>query len=454
MTRFLRMTALILTSVLLLSVMSSCDLTDKIKLRLMPNATEAPRGIPEDNDSEFVSLTSDGITYSSYYTPVRNRHSYALLSKGQQALYDALYTNVREVYPDTDEEEELYKTKQVIIDDYLLTSADIRVAAKALYDDNPELFWLSSTIYQLTDSKGDYTAVQMRSIYSPDEIRSMQGQINTAVNEFFAQVPAGMSEYEREKYVHDYICNICEYDNEAAKTHATSERIEEAYMIYGALVLGKAVCEGYARTLQLLLTGIGVDCVGVTGLGYDSNGDNELHMWNAVVIDGDWYYVDPTWDDQLYDYRRYQYFNLDEKTMNLDHEPSRLLSQLSADEINGDETFSAVAMNIFLPECTADYYQYYVFECPHLTDYSSSEVEEGVYRAALNQEPYVTIYVDADYLDYNYTMAVLFRDQPQYFFTYLNDVNSWLSGYEIDDSNLTYYTNEARSAFTVELNYY
>ena len=32
-------------------------------------------------------------------------------------------------------------------------------------------------------------------------------------------------------------------------------------------------------------------------------------------LDDGWYYVDPTWDDQLYEYRRYQYFNLDAKTM-------------------------------------------------------------------------------------------------------------------------------------------
>ena len=48
----------------------------------------------------------------------------------------------------------------------------------------------------------------------------------------------------------------------------------------------------------------------------------------------------------------------------------------------------------------------------------------------------------------------LFKESPQYFFAYAEEVNGWLSDYEIDDSNLSYYTNAERSAVTVMLNYY
>ena len=369
MTRLLRITALLLAALLSVCMLTSCNWMNRIKLRLEPSSTEAPRGIPEENDRDYVSATSDDFVYSPYYRAIKPRHSYQLLSEGQQALYDGLYQNVREVYPDNDADEPLYKTKQVIIDDHLLTTADIRVAAKALYDDNPELFWLSSTIYQLTNQREGYTAVQMRSIYPPEEIRKRQQEINAVVNSFYAQVPANLDPYQREKYVHDYIAEICEYDKEAAEMHDKDDRIREVYQIYGTLIRHKAVCEGYARTMELLLNGLGVDCIGVTGLGFDSSGEEELHMWNAVKLGSDWYFVDPTWDDQLYESRRYQYFNLDDDTMSKDHQSSRILADLTEDEINGDETFSSVAMNIFLPECTAVEYQYYIYECPHLTDY-------------------------------------------------------------------------------------
>lgn len=456
MNRLSRIIALLLILLLMISVLSSCDWIDRLKLHLAP-ATEAAHGIPENNDREYVSLGSGEYTYSPYYTPVHPRHSYALLSEGQQALYDALAEKVRDVYPETDDDtnEKLYKTKQAVVEGYVLSTADIRIASKALYDDNPDLFWLSGTLYQLADRQQNYTAVQMRSIYSPEEIKSMQSEINTAVNTFYESVPADLSAYEREKYVHDYIARICEYDKEAAQSHDTEQKIPEAYIIYGALVKGKAVCEGYARTMQQLLCGLGVDCVGVTGIGYDSDGSNDLHMWNAVSLDDGWYFVDPTWDDQLYDYRRYQYFNLDDTAMRKDHTNSKLLSELSDDEISGDATFSSVAMNIYLPECNATHYSYYSFECAHLTDYDDADdVKDSLYRAALDQKEYVTVYIDPDELDYDEAVDALFVDSPQYFFAYAEEVNSWLSGYEIDTGNMSYYLNEDRSAVTVMLNYY
>lgn len=453
MTRFLRGTALILSLLILTATLCSCEVVERVKERILPTI-EAPRGIPETVSKDYIDLNQSEYSESDYYLPVHPRHSYERLSKGQQALYDQLYDSVREVYPDTDAEEELYKTRQVIVDGYLLSTADIRVAAKALYDDNPDLFWLSSTIYQLTDTHGGYTAVQMRSIYSPEEIRRMQAEIAAAVDAFNASVPSGLSEYGREKFVHDYIIDTCAYDSVAAQTHTSADRIEEAYTVYGALVLKKAVCEGYARSMQLLLCGLGVDCVGVTGLGFDTDGTEELHMWDAVSLDGDWYLVDPTWDDQDYDYRRYQYFNLDAATMNRDHQPSKLLSELSEDEINGNETFSSVAMNIFVPECTADDYQYYLYECPHLEDFDGGDVINSIYYAALEQAEYINIYIDPDALDYDDAIEALFRNYPQYFFDYLTTVNNWLSDYEIDMGNIRYVGNEQRSVVTVMLNYY
>ena len=206
MTRLCKIIALIIAAVMLTSLLSSCDLIDQVKKHIKPDI-EPTHGIPETTTPEYVSLSNGEYTYSSYYTPVHPRHSYAMLSDGQKALYDALYQNVRDVYPETDEDtdNELYKTKQAVIDGHILSTADIRVAAKALYDDNPDLFWLSGTIYQLADQARNYTAVQMRSIYSPEEIKSMQAEIDSAVDAFHQKVPEGLSAYEREKYVHDYI---------------------------------------------------------------------------------------------------------------------------------------------------------------------------------------------------------------------------------------------------------
>lgn len=48
------------------------------------------------------------------------------------------------------------------------------------------------------------------------------------------------------------------------------------------------VCEGYSKAFQLLCHEIDVPCVTISGSG---------HMWNAVQVDGQWYYMDCTWND-------------------------------------------------------------------------------------------------------------------------------------------------------------
>ncbi len=66
--------------------------------------------------------------------------------------------------------------------------------------------------------------------------------------------------------------------------------------LYG-MVTHEGVCEAYARTVQVCLTQLGVECVLVHGL--QTKGTPEDHMWNEVKIGQGWYAVDATWDDPL-----------------------------------------------------------------------------------------------------------------------------------------------------------
>ena len=56
----------------------------------------------------------------------------------------------------------------------------------------------------------------------------------------------GMSDYEKELAIHDYIVNNCSYGASAANDNSE-------YSAYGAIVNGKAVCGGYAAAMNLLM---------------------------------------------------------------------------------------------------------------------------------------------------------------------------------------------------------
>lgn len=114
----------------------------------------------------------------------------------------------------------------------------------------------------------------------------------------------GLSDYDKSLLVHDLVIENIVYDYEVFDlilenkewTQESWNRMQEAGNAYGALVLGKAVCGGYAQAYALLAKAVGLEVYYVEGMvGY--NGEEIIHAWNRVKIDGQWLVVDTTWDD-------------------------------------------------------------------------------------------------------------------------------------------------------------
>lgn len=123
-------------------------------------------------------------------------------------------------------------------------------------------------------------------------------------------IKPGMTDYEKELAIHDYLVVNCEY----GYTEASQEY---AYRAYGALIQNKAVCNGYAEAMALLL-----ECVDVQNDIMTGTALGELHAWNRVCLDGKWYQVDATWDDPVPDrgsFAGHMYFNVTDDVMDDTH---------------------------------------------------------------------------------------------------------------------------------------
>lgn len=146
-------------------------------------------------------------------------------------------------------------------------------------------------------------------------------------------IKPGMSDFEKELAIHDYIVNNCRYDIEGLREGAIPP---ESHTAYGVLVKGTAVCEGYASAMKLLLDKAKIPCIIVTG-----HSKGEPHAWNMVCLGGQYYHVDATWDDPDMasgeQTLSHVYFNLMDDDMVKDHSWDR-----------GD-----------YPRCVSDKYNYY-----------------------------------------------------------------------------------------------
>ena len=102
----------------------------------------------------------------------------------------------------------------------------------------------------------------------------------------------GLSDVAKALRLHDWLVEHCTYDLTYKKKYSHSE--------YGSIVDGFAVCDGYTKGYNDLLSRVGIQAEQVVGFADNGRGMG-LHAWSVVTIDGVKYHVDVTWDDPVPD---------------------------------------------------------------------------------------------------------------------------------------------------------
>ncbi|MDR0858869.1 MAG: hypothetical protein LBN97_07555, partial [Oscillospiraceae bacterium] len=155
--------------------------------------------------------------------------------------------------------------------------------ALALVDTNPELFYVYNPIAYVTynDSKGIAYDLTPQYAYPLSRIPAMKADFELAVNNAVRSIKRGATERETIDNINDWICDNARYDMSLSRFNA-----------YNIFVEGIGVCDGYSRAFKVLCDRFGITCRIVTS-------DPMDHSWNQVYLDGAWYHIDVTWDDDL-----------------------------------------------------------------------------------------------------------------------------------------------------------
>ena len=193
------------------------------------------------------------------------------------------------------------------------TTEEVRIILEEVLLDNPRILYYTSSLYHSYNGLLELNYL----IKDTNTIKTHMSLLDKKVESIIHDViKTGMTDYQKELAIHDYIINHCSYDLRA-------NPIPESYTGYGALCLGKAVCTGYAEATQLLLQKAGLECQTVTGKATNQNGVLVGHSWNIVKVEGQYYHIDTTWDDPVMkdgsNYLAYTYFNLTDIGISKDH---------------------------------------------------------------------------------------------------------------------------------------
>lgn len=177
----------------------------------------------------------------------------------------------------------------------------------AMIYDHPEFFYLDISDEPRVNING-FTVGNNASIsftLNPgiENENFMIGGFEYAADLFMEDIDLNASDAEIELQIHDKLIDLVSYDYAALDRDPAGDLSHTAY---GALVadghgaVNSAVCEGYSKAFQYLLRKAGIMSVQVAGNGRSVVGGvpyEGLHAWNLVLLDGEWYETDCTWDD-------------------------------------------------------------------------------------------------------------------------------------------------------------
>mgnify|MGYP002518422343 CR=1 FL=1 len=237
--------------------------------------------------------------------------------------------------------------------------------------DYPEIFWSDGTA-TATSYSGlqNYTVVSPGYLYSKDECEEKQAQIDAAVSECLSGISENASDYEKILYAYEYIVNHVDYDDSA----------EDNQNICSVFIGKKSVCAGYSKAMQYMLEKQKIFCTYVTGTVTGSlTGNGEMpHAWNLVKCDGDYYHVDVTWGDPIF-----QEGEGEEDDENVTEEETR--DNISYDYMlcDDEELFRTHTLDsgIELPACTKMDKNYYVVNGIYYTQYDGQTALKAMNQA-------------------------------------------------------------------------
>ncbi len=243
--------------------------------------------------------------------------------------------------------------------------------------EKPEFFWLNG--YAVTTGS-DYTEIDFYILndYSAQDCVIMLAELENTANEIISQIPAGSSDYDKVLFVHDYIVENTVYDSEGAESPFSGIW----GTAYGCLVNGSAVCQGYTEAFMYVIRKLGIEsglCTGETSTG--------RHSWNYVLLDGNYYWLDLTWDDAENDALSHSYFLIND---------DMLLRDRTIDE-----------NQYFVPTCDSLDMNYYVVNGCYLTEYDVDYMTE---KFVENGENHRIAFMFADENSYETAIKSLFDD--------------------------------------------
>lgn len=232
------------------------------------------------------------------------------------------------------------------------TNENLNAIAELLLCRIPTAFHVKTFTYW--GLSGQIYAIYPQYLFDSATYSSMLAECDAAAEAMIADLKDNdtLTDIQKALLVHDRVAEACVY-----KTIEDQDSVEHAYAqcMYGALVAGYSVCEGYAGAFTYVLDKLGIPSYMILSTDWS-------HAWSVLNIDGKYYHVDVTWDDPMWngDYNAagtvyHDYFMVSTAYLTANNHPDNYID--AADDTSYDSAFWQNSYNGFqLVDGTVYYY--------------------------------------------------------------------------------------------------
>ena len=271
-----------------------------------PHGAAAKLAAKDENGKDGLVIGEKGKDGSTLLGVIENKKDEirpTAINKTYEVLTPEIMDEIEACVENFSTELDLYEYG-ISIDDYSKFTSDI-----FLWASNHSRYFYFGTISVWSNSgSGIITKIEFNYSYEEDVAMSRLKQIDDAVADAYSYIKSGMTDYQKALVMHDWLAYRTAYAYDRLQENANTK---DDFNAYGALVIQEAVCQGYAEAYSILMQRCGIECYVVTSAALN-------HAWNVVKIGGQYYNVDVTWDDPVYDQLgrvRHIYLLVDNATM-------------------------------------------------------------------------------------------------------------------------------------------